>query len=74
MRRCDRIRGIGNPLAGMPILNADQARSVIIIKRSLSPGFAKVDNPLFYDDKTMMVFGDAKEMLLKIVADLKTET
>jgi len=67
-------RGNGNSLSGMPILNADQARSIIIIKRSLSPGFAKVDNPLFYDDKTMMVYGDAKEMLLKIVADLKTET
>lgn len=61
----------GNPLSGMPILNVDQAQSIIIIKRSLSPGFAGVDNELFYDSKTMMVFGDAKEMLLKIVSDLK---
>jgi len=67
-------RGNGNPLAGMPILNADQARSIIIIKRSLSPGFAKVENELFYEKKTMMVFGDAKEMLLKIVANLKTDS
>jgi len=63
----------GNPLSGMPILNVDQARSIIIIKRSLSPGFAGVDNDLFYDTKTMMVFGDAKEVLLKLVNDLKTE-
>jgi len=61
----------GNPLSGMPILNIDQAQSVIFIKRSLSPGFAGVDNPLFYDPKTMMVFGDAKEVLHKILDALK---
>jgi len=63
----------GNPLSGMPILQVDQAQSIIVIKRSLSPGFAGVDNGLFYDQKTMMVFGDAKEMLLKIGANLKKE-
>lgn len=63
----------GNPLSGMPILNVDQAQSIIIIKRSLSPGFAGVDNELFYDQMTMMVFGDAKEMLLKIGSDLKKD-
>jgi len=63
----------GNPLSGMPILNVDQAQSIIIIKRSLSPGFAGVDNELFYDQKTMMVFGDAKEMLLKIGSNLKKD-
>jgi NAD(P) transhydrogenase subunit beta len=63
----------GNPLSGMPILNVDAATSIIVIKRSLSPGFAGVDNELFYDQKTMMVFGDAKEMLLKIGADLKKD-
>jgi NAD(P) transhydrogenase subunit beta len=63
----------GNALSGMPILNVDQARSVIIIKRSLSPGFAGVDNPLFYDPKTLMVFGDAKEVLLKIIDALKNK-
>jgi H+-translocating NAD(P) transhydrogenase subunit beta len=61
----------GNPLSGMPILNIDQAQSVIFIKRSLSPGFAGVDNPLFYDHKTMMVFGDAKDVLHKILDALK---
>jgi len=63
----------GNPLSGMPILNVDSAASIIIIKRSLSPGFAGVDNEMFYDQKTMMVFGDAKEMLLKIGSDMKKE-
>ena len=63
----------GNPLSGMPILNVDQAQSIIIIKRSLSTGFAGVDNELFYDQKTMMVFGDAKDMLLKIGNDLKKD-
>jgi NAD(P) transhydrogenase subunit beta len=61
----------GNPLSGMPILNADEARSVIIIKRSLKPGFAGVDNPLFYDPKTLMVFDDAREALVEILAALK---
>jgi NAD(P) transhydrogenase subunit beta len=61
----------GNPLSGMPILNADEAGSVIIIKRSLKPGFAGVDNPLFYDPKTLMVFGDAREALVEILAALK---
>jgi NAD(P) transhydrogenase subunit beta len=63
----------GNALSGMPILNVDQARSVIIIKRSLSAGFAGVDNKLFYDPKTMMVFGDAKQVLLKILDALKNK-
>jgi NAD(P) transhydrogenase subunit beta len=58
-------------LYGMPILNVDKARSVIICKRSLSPGFAGEDNELFYDDKTMMVFADAKDTLTKVVGLLK---
>ena len=61
----------GNPLSGMPILQADKAQTVIIVKRSLSPGFSGVDNPLFYDPKTMMVFGDAKDILMKIGGELK---
>ncbi len=64
----------GNPLSGMPILNIDQAQSVIFIKRSLSPGFAGVDNPLFYDPKTMMVFGDAKDVLHQVLDALKEGT
>jgi NAD(P) transhydrogenase subunit beta len=61
----------GNPLSGMPILQADKAQTVIIVKRSLSPGFSGVDNPLFYEQKTMMVFGDAKDVLTKIGLELK---
>lgn len=60
-----------SPIYGMPILNVDEAEHVMIIKRSLSPGFAGVDNKLFYEDKTMMLFGDAKEMLNQIVSVLK---
>lgn len=59
-------------LYGMPILNADQARTVIVLKRSLNPGFAGEDNELFYLDKTMMVFGDAKKTLTEVSNILKT--
>lgn len=58
-------------LYGMPILNVDHARTVVICKRSLSPGFAGEDNPLFYDEKTMMAFGDAKKTVTGIVQILK---
>lgn len=61
----------GCPLYGMPILNVDQARTVIVCKRSLRPGFSGEDNEIFYLEKTMMVFGDAKETLTKIVGLLK---
>jgi NAD(P) transhydrogenase subunit beta len=60
-----------SPLYGMPILNADKARTVLILKRSLKPGFAGEDNELFYDPKTMMVFGDAKKTLTEMVKLLK---
>jgi NAD(P) transhydrogenase subunit beta len=60
-----------SPLYGMPILNADQARTTIVCKRSLNPGFAGEDNELFYDKKTMMVFGDAKATVTKLVQLLK---
>jgi len=58
-------------LYGMPILNVDQARTIMIIKRSLSAGFAGVDNELFYDPKTMMIFGDAKKVVTELVHLLK---
>lgn len=60
-----------SPLYGMPILNADQAHTIVVCKRSLKPGFAGEDNELFYDPKTMMVFGDARAMLTKLVQLLK---
>jgi NAD(P) transhydrogenase subunit beta len=60
-----------SPLYGMPILNADKARTTVVLKRSLNPGFAGEDNELFYDKKTMMVFGDAKQTLTKLAPLLK---
>jgi NAD(P) transhydrogenase subunit beta len=62
----------GNPIYGMPILDVDRAHNVVVIKRSLSPGFAGVDNPLFYDPKTVMLFDDAKAALEKLVASVKS--
>ncbi len=60
-----------SPIYGMPILNVDKAKSVVIIKRSLAPGFAGIDNPLFYMEKTMMFFRDAKQALIQIIDDIK---
>ena len=59
------------PLAGIPILDVDKARTVVVIKRSLSPGFAGVSNPLFAADNTLMLFGDGKQMMADIIAALK---
>jgi NAD(P) transhydrogenase subunit beta len=62
----------GNPIYGMPILDVDRARNVVVIKRSLAAGFAGVDNPLFYDPKTVMLFDDAKAALEKLVVAVKS--
>lgn len=60
-----------SPIAGMPIINVDKARTVIVIKRSLSPGFAGIPNPLFALDNTLMFYGDGKQAVLEIVSALK---
>jgi len=60
----------GSPIFGMPILDVDKARTVMVIKRSMSPGFAGIDNPLYYIDKTLMLFGDAKSFVNGIVHEL----
>ena len=61
-----------SPLYGMPILEVDRAKSIIVLKRSLRPGFAGVDNDLYFNPKCMMLFGDAKESLNKLFAALKS--
>jgi NAD(P) transhydrogenase subunit beta len=60
-----------SPIAGMPIIHVDQARTVIVVKRSLSPGFAGIPNPLFAADNTLMLFGDGKKALVDLVAAIK---
>jgi NAD(P) transhydrogenase subunit beta len=61
-----------SPLYGMPILEVDRAKSVVVLKRSLRPGFSGVDNELYYDPKCMLLFGDAKESLNKLLVALKS--
>jgi NAD(P) transhydrogenase subunit beta len=62
----------GSPIYGMPILNVDDAQAVVVLKRSMNPGFAGIENPLFYNPKTVMLFGDAKESIVKLIQDVKT--
>jgi NAD(P) transhydrogenase subunit beta len=61
----------GSPIFGMPILNCDQAKAVIVLKRSMNPGFAGIENELFVLPQTMMVFGDAKQTLGKVTAAMR---
>jgi NAD(P) transhydrogenase subunit beta len=60
-----------SPIYGMPILNVDKAQNIIVIKRSMKPGFAGIDNDLYLDSKTGMLFGDAKQAVGSVVAELK---
>ena len=62
----------GNPIYGMPILDVDRAANIVVLKRSMSPGFAGVDNPLYTDPKTVMLFGDAKDSVGRLVEEVKT--
>ena len=60
------------PIYGMPILDVDQAKQVVFLKRSMRPGFAGIDNELLHDPRTTLLFGDAKESLAKVVAAVKS--
>ncbi len=61
----------GSPIYGMPIIHADEAANIVFLKRSMRPGFAGIDNELLFDDKTTLLFGDAKDTLTKLVAAVK---
>jgi NAD(P) transhydrogenase subunit beta len=60
-----------SPIYGMPIINADSAKSIIVLKRSMAAGFAGIENELFYNPKTSMLFGDAKQSLTKVIGEIK---
>src|ERR1700704_702587 len=62
----------GTPIYGMPILNVDNAQAVVVLKRSMNPGFAGIENPLFYNPKTVMLFGDAKASIVQLIQDVKS--
>jgi NAD(P) transhydrogenase subunit beta len=61
----------GSPIYGMPIIDVDKAKTVIVMKRSMATGFAGIENPLFYEENTKMLFGDAKNVLQQLVAEFK---
>ena len=60
-----------SPIYGMPVINADKAKTVMVLKRSMAAGFAGVDNPLFVNENTRMLFGDAKATVQQLVAEFK---
>ncbi|VDB00651.1 NAD(P) transhydrogenase subunit beta, partial [Olavius algarvensis spirochete endosymbiont] len=60
-----------SPLYGMPVVDVDKARTVIVFKRSMNPGFAGIDNPLFFGENTRMLFGDAKSSIQSLAAEFK---
>ncbi|TMK33144.1 MAG: NAD(P)(+) transhydrogenase (Re/Si-specific) subunit beta [Actinobacteria bacterium] len=61
----------GSPIYGMPILNVDESKQVVVLKRSMNPGFAGIDNPLFLNPRTVMLFGDAKDSVEKLIGSVK---
>jgi NAD(P) transhydrogenase subunit beta len=64
----------GSPIFGMPIIDADKAKTVIAIKRTMNPGFAGIENELYYGDNTLMLFGDAKAVMGDLAKQLSGET
>jgi len=62
---------VNSPIFGMPILDVDKSQTVFVLKRSMNPGFAGIENELFYKDNTIMIFGDAKDTVSKLVSELK---
>ena len=68
----DARNNTGSPIYGMPILNVDSAQQVVVLKRSMSPGFAGIDNPLFLNPKTVMLFGDAKDSIERLASSVKS--
>jgi len=60
----------GSPIYGMPILEVDRAQTVMVVKRSMRAGFAGIENELFYDPKTLMVFGDAKQVVGELISEV----
>ena len=69
--RSDARTNAGSPIYGMPILNVDDAKQVVVLKRSMNPGFAGIDNPLFLNPRTVMLFGDAKDSVEKLIGSVK---
>jgi NAD(P) transhydrogenase subunit beta len=61
----------GSPIYGMPILDVDKSKNVIVMKRSMNPGFAGIENELFYHDRTRMLFGDARKSLMQLIHEVK---
>jgi H+-translocating NAD(P) transhydrogenase subunit beta len=61
-----------SPIYGMPILDVDKAHQVVVLKRSMNPGFAGIENELYHEDNTVMLFGDAKDSVTKLVHEVKT--
>ena len=61
----------GSPIYGMPVLNVDEASAVVVLKRSMNTGFAGIENELFYEPKTTMLFGDAKDSIVNLIGAVK---